>query len=222
MLSDPIDTLAPLTQGGWQWVHAHVDDDDVDTPTAPPDNKAMVLAQALPEGEAAFIAAVLPAWATAWLALLAQQPALLAPLGLQALKQPTLCQVEWLCCTEPQMAELNREHRQQAKPTDVLTFPLWQAPIPTALLADAPLLPLGSVVLCLPYALGLPQVADVVAQGDSAAIRQMLLSYALERLTHGHLHLLGQHHATQTAYNQVVGYQGTVLAALGLTSVGAS
>jgi probable rRNA maturation factor len=77
---------------------------------------------------------------------------------------------------------LNREYRQQDKPTNVLSFP---AELPEALAlvsADEPL-PLGDLVLSLPVVM-----AEAAAQGKS------LHNHLAHLVMHGTLHLLGYDH----------------------------
>ncbi len=190
----------------WQWQHSFEE--------ALPASHA--LTQALGAEFLALLASRLPAWGEAWCACLQQHPTLLAPLGLATLPTTTELVVEVLWQDEAVMVELNAEHRQQAKPTDVLTFPLWAEETPPKGLSQLPQLPLGSVVVCLPYAATLPVVAQAMAEGDAARLQALVLSYALERVTHGCLHLLGQHHATQAEFELVVAYQHHVVQRLGL------
>ncbi|HEY6486491.1 MAG TPA: rRNA maturation RNase YbeY [Candidatus Cybelea sp.] len=78
---------------------------------------------------------------------------------------------------DPAMRELNREYREKDAPTDVLSFPMEQAP-----LADAQRL-LGDVVISVDTA------ARQASEYDATLQREL---YRL--LIHGLLHLLGHDH----------------------------
>lgn len=190
----------------WYWQHSLAE--------ALPASHA--LTQALGQAFLTQLSSRLLAWGEAWCACLQQHPVLLARLGLATLPSTTELQVEVLWQDEVAIAALNAEHRQQAKATDVLTFPLWAEVTPPKGLSQLPHLPLGSVVVCLPYAATLPVVAQAMADGDTDHLQALVLSYALDRVTHGCLHLLGQHHATQAEFELVVAYQHQVVHQLGL------
>jgi rRNA maturation RNase YbeY len=113
--------------------------------------------------------------------------------------------------TNAEIQALNREHRQQDKATDVLSFPAWDlATLPPK---GLPEVSLGSIVVSVDYGLTFTPTTP-------------LLVYLLDRMTHGTLHLLGFHHDTMAEFEQVVAWQGEVLAevessldgALGLVS----
>lgn len=96
--------------------------------------------------------------------------------------------------------QLNRDYRQKDAPTDVLSFPVWSA---TEEFGNAPPevpMALGSIVVSLQWAEN--------HGGDTA------LQYAAERVVHGLLHVMGQHHDTDADYVHVVAFQKNVLAAV--------
>jgi probable rRNA maturation factor len=75
---------------------------------------------------------------------------------------------------------LNRQHRGKDRPTDVLAFPLGEAPT-----ADQPRL-LGDIVISLP-----------TAARQAKSRKRPLLPEARFLLAHGLLHLIGYDHATK-------------------------
>lgn len=99
-------------------------------------------------------------------------------------------EIELSFTDEAEIQALNADHRQQDKPTDVLSFPLYTDSIPG--LAQLPEIALGSIFISVPYA---------QASGEP------LIPYLLERFFHGCLHLLGQHHDTMEDYTQVKALQ---------------
>ncbi len=119
----------------------------------------------------------------------------------RAIGAPSLAEVRHLCAAaaasagihdghvaiefvdEERIAQLNAEHRRQAKPTDVLAFPIdgVEQPIAAALRREA---------ACLPGEVGgfaLRELGDVViCPAHTSDIR--------EAVVHGMLHLLGMDH----------------------------
>lgn len=110
------------------------------------------------------------------------EAALLQVNRVEAIAEQTIC----IRVTDNDESQaLNREYRQQDKPTNVLSFP---AALPEALAlvsADEPL-PLGDLVLCLPVV-----AAEAGAQGKS------LQNHLAHLVMHGTLHLLGYDHESE-------------------------
>jgi len=99
-------------------------------------------------------------------------------------------EIELTFVDNDEIQALNVEHRQQDKPTDVLTFSLFSDSTPE--LASLPEIALGSIFISVSYA---------QESGEP------LVPYLLERFFHGCLHLLGQHHDTMDDYHLVKGLQ---------------
>lgn len=96
------------------------------------------------------------------------------------------------------MRRLNREFRQRDTPTDVLAFPLREAPGPSSPL-------LGDVVIALP-----------VAMRQAAQARHSLDQEVIILLVHGVLHLCGyDHQHGEAAARQMRRKERAVLKALG-------
>jgi probable rRNA maturation factor len=106
--------------------------------------------------------------------LRAQADRMLAHLGLEA------AELSVTLVSDEAIQELNRTHRGMDKPTDVLAFPLGEAPAP-----DLPHL-LGDVVISLP-----------TAARQARSRKRPLLPEARFLLAHGLLHLIGYDHATR-------------------------
>lgn len=91
-----------------------------------------------------------------------------------------------LLCDDATIQTLNREHRGQDAPTDVLSFPQ----------EEGPPLPLGWADEALPHLLG-----DVVISVETARRQAESFGWTLQDevealLAHGLLHLLGYDHGT--------------------------
>ncbi len=131
---------------------------------------ALQVADSAPDPERLPARALFERWAEA---------ALLQVNRAEAIAEQTIC----IRVTDDDESQaLNREYRQQDKPTNVLSFP---AELPEALAlvsADEPL-PLGDLVLSLPVV-----VAEASAQGKS------LQNHLAHLVMHGTLHLLGYDH----------------------------
>lgn len=101
---------------------------------------------------------------------------------------PESIELSLLLTDDEKIQALNREFRGLDKPTDVLSFPLWEAQPPVGQGArsdaspDAPLL-LGDIVISLETA-----AAQAAEYGHSMERETMFL------LVHGLLHLLGYDH----------------------------
>jgi probable rRNA maturation factor len=102
---------------------------------------------------------------------------------------------------------LNRDHRGQDKPTNVLSFPLIDGPLPVPDArhpADAPLL-LGDVILAWETV-----AREALEQGKSPA------AHATHLVVHGVLHLLGHDHQTEAAADAMERLESAVLGRLGI------
>lgn len=122
--------------------------------------------------------------------------------------QPWL--LEWILCDDAGIRHLNQVHRDKDEPTDVLSFPLYESTANTTI-ANIPDFSkrlggsLGSVVVSLEYA-------------TRHSTRHQHLAFILERFIHGTLHVLGQHHDDEVAFQQVLELQRFVLHKLNLES----
>jgi probable rRNA maturation factor len=86
----------------------------------------------------------------------------------------------------PAMAELNRQHLGQDRPTDVLAFPLDGPDPQSGPVQSDPLRHIGDVVVC-------PAVARAQASGHCGAYEPELTLLVV----HGVLHVLGHDHADE-------------------------
>lgn len=101
--------------------------------------------------------------------------AMLEALGLQE------AELSILLCNDAEIRRLNRRFRQQNKATDVLAFPMQEAPLHAAAGAL-----LGDVVISLPTA------TRQATERDRPIIEEVTFL-----LAHGLLHLVGYDHATK-------------------------
>ncbi len=103
---------------------------------------------------------------------------------------------------------LNRDHRGQDKPTNVLSFPLLDGPpgdgAPVSAIPGAPVL-LGDVILARETV-----VREALEQGKSPA------DHATHLVVHGVLHLLGRDHETEAGAEIMERCEIAVLRDLGL------
>ena len=97
---------------------------------------------------------------------------------------------------------LNRQYRDQDKPTNVLSFPAQQ---PDGLPEGAGRL-LGDVVICAPVV-----AAEAAEQGKTTG------DHWGHMLVHGTLHLLGFDHQTDAAAAEMEGLERRILAARSVT-----
>jgi probable rRNA maturation factor len=128
--------------------------------------------------------------------------------GLSLTPQVGQWELEWTLCDDTTIQGLNRDYRQKDTPTDVLSFPLFEAEqqaasMPAFLKQQGG--PLGNVLVSLPYAQRHASAGQVVA-------------FVMERFIHGTLHVLGYHHDTPETFRQVVALQRHMLHALNLES----
>lgn len=130
---------------------------------------------------------------------------------------------EWMLCTNETMQVWNTSYRQKASPTDVLSFPTFEAE--STLLAateEDPLAmaffnqqkqvggSLGTIVVSWDYAFQAVKTEESNTQSP-AVFQENLITYVLERFCHGCLHLLGHHHETQEEYDRVISLQALTL-----------
>ncbi len=81
------------------------------------------------------------------------------------------------------MRRLNARHRGIDKTTDVLSFPLWEAPPSRAIPPASGSVPLGDIVICVPKAVAQAREYDATFHQEIARL-----------LIHGLLHLAGYDH----------------------------
>jgi probable rRNA maturation factor len=96
------------------------------------------------------------------------------------------CELSVLLTNDARIQQLNREHRGKDRPTDVLAFPLDDAPQ-----AGLPVL-LGDVVISLD-----------TAERQARARRRELVAEVRFLLAHGVLHLVGYDHANPAEHREM-------------------
>lgn len=102
---------------------------------------------------------------------------------------------------DQRVRKLNRDHRGQDKPTNVLAFPLAQA---GDLRRQIPLL-LGDVVLALE-----------TCRREARARKLGLANHARHLVVHGTLHLLGYDHVTESEADEMEALESAILKSLGV------
>jgi probable rRNA maturation factor len=136
------------------------------------------------------------------------------------LNGPSL-QLTAIVVTNTEIEALNATYRGKPQPTDVLTFSLLEeAPPADTTLAQLPHLDLGEIYLSLPWACVTLSQQYTETPRSPVNFLDNLSLFLIERLTHGALHLLGVHHETPTAYNNVIAIQQQVLHALDIQNRG--
>ncbi|RAL25861.1 rRNA maturation RNase YbeY [Thermoflavimicrobium daqui] len=101
---------------------------------------------------------------------------------------------------------INKEHRQVDRPTDVLSFPLWEPDEEWIITDEEETVPLGDIVISLPKA-----KEQAKEYGHSLAREISFLA------VHGFLHLLGYDHETKEQEEEMFARQEEVLSGVGLT-----
>ncbi len=102
---------------------------------------------------------------------------------------------------EDEMQTLNRDYRDQDKPTNVLSFPAGDvAGLPTGAASM-----LGDIVVC----------AAVVAR-EAGEQGKALADHWGHMVVHGVLHLLGHDHVTESDADEMEGLEREILAGLGI------
>lgn len=121
-----------------------------------------------------------------------------SPVGLPADR----LEVSLVLSDDAEVRELNGRYRGQDKPTNVLSFPAYDA--------ATPLPPVGRVML------GDVIVAFGTATAEAAAERKSLADHLSHLLVHGVLHLLGYDHLAEAAADEMEGLERSILAALAI------
>lgn len=111
--------------------------------------------------------------------------------------------------TDAAVRELNRAHRGADKPTNVLSFPAWDAPGLAALAAGKTppghppglAVPLGDIVMA----------AETVAR-EAAAQDKTVAGHGRHLVVHGFLHLLGYDHVRDEDADVMEALETTILA----------
>lgn len=103
-----------------------------------------------------------------------------------------------------QIHELNKEYRQVDRPTDVLSFPLWE-PDEDWVIVEEETVPLGDIVISLAK-------AREQAEEYGHSVERELGFLAV----HGFLHLLGYDHETPEQEQEMFGRQEEILHLAGL------
>ncbi len=145
-------------------------------------------------------------WAEAGIAALAERAARAA---LEAVERdPDQHEIGLLACDDARIAELNREFRGKAVPTNVLSWPAFAGtvPSPPGLPGEGPLF-LGDV------ALGYDTCAREAGEGGIS-----LADHAAHLVVHGVLHLLGHDHAVDAEAESMESLETKVLATLGVAN----
>ncbi|MGA8943107.1 MAG: rRNA maturation RNase YbeY [Thermoactinomyces sp.] len=104
-----------------------------------------------------------------------------------------------------QIHELNKEYRQVDRPTDCLSFPLWEPDEDWVIMEDEETVPLGDIVISL-------EKAREQAEEYGHSVERELGFLAV----HGFLHLLGYDHETPEQEREMFGRQEEILHLAGL------
>ena len=136
----------------------------------------------------------------------ARVPALerLAENVLQAAAKSTQLQnaeVAVLFTSDVEIARLNAEWRGKPKPTNVLSFPAEEFPVP-----DGEARPIGDIVLASGVV-----AAEAQEQGKSMA------DHAAHLMVHGFLHLLGHDHESEAEAEKMEDLERRILKGLGIS-----
>ncbi len=108
--------------------------------------------------------------------------------------------------SDAEVQTLNRQYRQQDKPTNVLSFPMVQPDLIDALAnTDDGEVLLGDIVL-----------ADGVCKRESVERGVSTQDHATHLIVHGVLHLLGYDHMTDSEAEAMEAIERDVMASLGL------
>jgi len=128
---------------------------------------------------------------------------------------------------DEEIQTLNRQYRQQDKPTDVLSFPLLDAPLvdapadqlwQEALGEDDEPLPAFVTPPGMPVNLGDIVISWPTVQRQAGQAGHSATYEFLYLLSHGVLHLVGYDDQTEAGYQAMVHLQETVMNALGQKS----
>lgn len=110
-------------------------------------------------------------------------------------------EVAVLFTSDEEIARLNAEWRGKAKPTNVLSFPADDFPVP-----DGEARPIGDIVLAAGVV-----AAEAEDQGKSMA------DHAAHLMVHGFLHLLGNDHETEAEAEKMEDLERHILKGLGIS-----
>jgi len=115
-------------------------------------------------------------------------------------------EIYWV--TDAQMQQINQNYRGKEQPTDVVSFPLLLTEEDTLQpWLNLPEVDLGSIFLSVDWAN--THGPETFTQEATPTVSSQLI-FLLDRFFHGMLHLLGQHHDTQTDFDTVIAIQKTV------------
>jgi probable rRNA maturation factor len=128
--------------------------------------------------------------------------AVAAALDAAAVSFPSPPEVSVLLADDARVRELNRDWRGKDKPTNVLSFPAWEAGDPAP--AGGPL-PLGDVALALETVL-----REAAAEGKAPE------AHLAHLVVHGTLHLLGHDHEDEDEAERMEALEVGALARLGI------
>jgi probable rRNA maturation factor len=119
---------------------------------------------------------------------------------------PTTIEISIRLTSDDEVQTLNRQYRQQDKPTNVLSFPMVQPDlIETLANTDDGEVLLGDIVL-----------AYETCAREAADRNVPLADHATHLIVHGVLHLLGYDHMTDADADAMEAIEHDVMAALGL------
>jgi probable rRNA maturation factor len=104
-----------------------------------------------------------------------------------------------------EIRRLNREYRQVDRPTDVLSFPLWEPDEEWVIAEEEEAVPLGDIVISLPKA-----KEQAEEYGHSLDREMGFLA------VHGFLHLIGYDHETEEQEKEMFSRQEEILGRIGL------
>ena len=122
----------------------------------------------------------------------------------------TLC---LLACDDARIADLNRDFRARAAPTNVLSWPAFELaperpgarPVPPPQSATGPRQPLGDVAIALQ-----------TTRREAAASATPLKDHVIHLILHGCLHLLGFDHEAEEDAETMEGIETRALARIGV------
>jgi probable rRNA maturation factor len=103
------------------------------------------------------------------------------------------------------MQEINREYRQIDRPTDVLSFPLYEPEEEFVLEEEEEFVTLGDIVISMPQ-------AQLQAKEYGHSLQREVAFLAV----HGFLHLLGYDHETEEEEKEMFARQEEILKQTGL------
>ena len=120
-------------------------------------------------------------------------------------REPDRHKVGLLACNDARIAELNGAFRHKAQPTNVLSWPAFDGPVPAPSL-DEPLF-LGDLAL-----------AYETCEREAGAAGVQLADHAAHLVVHGILHLLGYDHEDDAEAEVMEELEVKILASLGVAN----